>query len=161
MEFMVRARAAGLPLVIARPFNYTGPGQSPQFVIPKLVDHFQRRAETVQLGNIDVEREYNDVRMLCEAYLRLLDARTEPGTYNVCSGRTYDLTAVVATLREVTGHDVRIETSPALIRANEIRRLCGNPARLQRAVGELSAFTLRETLSWMLQVPTGQHPFPP
>jgi GDP-6-deoxy-D-talose 4-dehydrogenase len=150
MEFMVRARAGDLPLVITRPFNYTGTGQAPQFVIPKLVDHFHRRAPIVQLGNIDVEREYNDVRMLCAAYLRLLEPAVSAGTYNVCTGQTYTLHAVLDLLRELTGHDLGVEVDPRLVRANEIHRLCGDPARLRQAVGPLPAYTLSDTLSWML-----------
>lgn len=153
MEFMATARSGELPLVITRPFNYTGPGQAPQFVIPKLVDHFRRKAEAVQLGNVDVEREYNDVRLLCDAYLRLLEPGVPGGIYNVCTGQTYDLGAVIRTLGELTGHSIRVEISPALVRTNEIRRLCGDPARLHQAVGTLPTYALRDTLSSMLQVP--------
>lgn len=155
MEFMARARAGDLPLVITRPFNYTGVGQAPQFVIPKLVDHFRRRAPVVQLGNIDVEREYNDVRMLCAAYLRLLEPAVPAGTYNVCTGQTYTLNAVLDLLRELTGHDIRVEVDPRLVRSNEILRLCGDPNRLLQAAGPLPTYTLRETLSWMLPVLPG------
>lgn len=150
MEFMVRARAGDLPLVITRPFNYTGVGQAPQFVIPKLVDHFRRRTPVVQLGNIDVEREYNDVRMLCAAYLHLLEPAVPANTYNVCTGQTYTLNAVLDLLRELTGHDLRVEVDPRLVRSNEIHRLCGNPARLLQTVGPLPAYPLGDTLSWML-----------
>jgi GDP-6-deoxy-D-talose 4-dehydrogenase len=69
MEHMARSRFTQLPLVVTRPFNYTGPGQSDQFVIPKLVDHFHRRRPRVTMGNLHVQREYNDVRFVCEAYL--------------------------------------------------------------------------------------------
>jgi nucleoside-diphosphate-sugar epimerase len=155
MEFMVRARTAGLPLVITRPFNYTGVGQAPQFVIPKLVDHFRRRAPRVPLGNLDVEREYNDVRFLCTAYLRLLEDAVPAGTYNVCTGVTYGLATVLATLRELTGHEIEVETDPRLVRPNEIRRLCGDPALLERTTGALPAYTLRETLAWMLEAGAG------
>lgn len=150
MEHLARARAGELPLVITRPFNYTGPGQSTQFVIAKLIDHFRRKAPTLPLGNLHVEREYNDVRLVCAAYLRLLEPTVPLDTYNVCSGRTYDLSAVLEMLHEITGHRPEVQVDPALVRPNEIRRLCGNPARLQAAVGSLPAHTLKETLSWML-----------
>ncbi len=153
MEFMAKARAGGLKLVITRPFNYTGIGQSGQFVIPKLIDHFRRRAAEVQLGNLHVEREYNDVRFVCNAYLRLLDPSVPPGTYNVCTGATYDLAGVLAVLQRLTGHSVEVVVNPELLRANEIRRLCGNADLLGRTVGKLTPYSIEQTLSWMLSTP--------
>lgn len=153
MEHMSRTYRDRLPLTIVRPFNYTGPGQHLQFVIPKLVDHFRRRAPVVKLGNTQVEREYNDVRFVCEAYLRLLQREHECETFNVCTGRTYHLMGVIALLRELTGHAIEVETDPALVRANEVHRLCGDPSRLNAAIGELPGFELEQTLAWMLAQP--------
>lgn len=153
MEHMVRARFDDLPLVIARPFNYTGPGQSPDFVIPKLVDHFRRRAPRIALGNLHVRREYNDVRFVCEAYLRLLSAAGSPGTCNVCTGRTYSFDETLDTLQRLTGHRIEVQVDPGLVRANEVHTLCGDPARLQQAIGELPAYSLEDTLRWMLGAP--------
>lgn len=150
MELMARARFPDLPLVVARPFNYTGPGQAPDFVIPKLVDHFRRRAPRVALGNLHVQREYNDVRVVCEAYLRLLESGEDGETYNICTGVTYDFNAVLAILRDLTGHRIEVEADPSLMRPNEVHRLCGDPSRLLATVGPLPARQLEETLAWML-----------
>jgi nucleoside-diphosphate-sugar epimerase len=151
MEHLARARAGSVPLVITRPFNYTGPSQSTQFVIPKLIDHFRRRSARVPLGNLGVEREYNDVRLVCASYLRLLEEGVAPGTYNVCSGRTYKLSAVLEMLARITGHRPEVDLDASLVRANEIQRLCGSPARLRAAIGELPEYALEDTLSWMLE----------
>ena len=151
MELMAQARFPELPLVIARPFNYTGPGQANEFVIPKLVDHFRRRAQKVTLGNLHVQREYNDVRFVCDAYLRLLDRAQQGGVYNVCTGVTYDFNAVIGTLRDITRHDIDVQVDEKLVRANEVHRLCGDPALLIRTVGELPQIPLRDTLAWMLE----------
>jgi GDP-6-deoxy-D-talose 4-dehydrogenase len=150
MELMAQARFPGLPLLIARPFNYTGPGQAKEFVIPKLVEHFRRRARNVTLGNLHVQREYNDVRFVCDAYLRLLGGAPQ-GVYNVCTGVTYDFNAVLGTLREITGHDIDVQVDPRLVRANEVHRLCGDPSLLTRTVGEFAPIPLRDTLAWMLE----------
>ena len=148
VEHMARARHPELPLVITRPFNYTGPGQTLDFVIPKLVDHFRRRASRISLGNLHVRREYNDVRFVCDAYLRLLDA--SPGTWNVCTGRTHSFDELLATLERLTGHHIEVQVDPALVRPNEVHTLCGDPARLRQAIGELPACSLDDTLQWML-----------
>jgi nucleoside-diphosphate-sugar epimerase len=131
MEFMARTYNDQLNLVVTRPFNYTGPGQDSHFLIPKLAAHFAMRAPSIELGNLDVEREFNDVRMVCDAYLLLL-AHGEPGeTYNICSGRPYALRLIIETFARMTSHDLRIEINPAFVRANEVHRLCGDPQKLQ------------------------------
>ena len=151
MELMAKARFPDLPLVIARPFNYTGPGQSPDFVIPKLVDHFRRRAPRVTLGNLHVQREYNDVRFVCDAYLRLLEVPNPAPVYNVCTGRTYDFHTVLQTLRDITVHEMQVEVDPRFVRPNEVHRLCGDPALLRSALGALPEWRLEDTLRWMLE----------
>jgi GDP-6-deoxy-D-talose 4-dehydrogenase len=150
MECMARATAGGLRLVITRPFNYTGPGQSPKFVVPKLVAHFRARADTVMLGNMQVEREYNDVRLTCDAYLKLLDHKVPPGTYNVCTGVTYTLAQLIDRLSVLTGHILQPKIDPAFVRPEEVHRLCGDPTLLQGTVGPLPSFPIDATLQWML-----------
>ena len=148
MEHLARTYADRLPLVLTRPFNYTGPGQAPQFLIPKLVGHVARRAPVVELGNLHVEREYNDIDFVCRSYLHLL-AHGEPlGLYNICTSMTYTLDDVIVRLRRLAGHDIEVRVNPAFVRANEIQRLCGDPARLQ-AVWR-AAVSLDATLASML-----------
>ena len=155
MEHLTRTYADQLPLVLTRPFNYTGPGQAPQFLIPKLVSHFVRRAPVVELGNLHVEREYNDVDFVCRSYLHLLAHGQPEELYNICTDITYTLDDVIARLRRLTGHAIEVRINPAFVRANEIQRLCGDPTRLQavwRTAGDMwpTAASLDATLVRML-----------
>ena len=155
MEYMARTYADRLPLVITRPFNYTGPGQAANFVIPKIVGHFRERRATIELGNIHVEREFNDIRMIGAAYLALLQYGQAAQTYNVCTGQTYNLQSVIAQLSAMTGHALTIHVNPAFVRANEVHRLCGDPRKLNACMAahgiELPAPDLADTLRWMLR----------
>jgi len=152
MEYMLRRYQPLLPLVVARPFNYTGPGQDDRFVIPKLVNHFSDRKASVELGNVSVEREFNDVRLVCEAYLGLLERGDSHQVYNICTGATHSLTDVVAVLSALTGHELEIRVNPDFVRRNEVHRLCGNPAKLESCLGKPTArWTLEDTLRWMLE----------
>lgn len=151
MEHMSRSYLDQLPIVITRPFNYTGLGQAADFLIPKLVNHFAQRATAIELGNLYVEREFNDVRMVCNAYLALLDKGQSGEIYNVCSGQSYTLQQVIEMLTEITGHRLEVRVNSAFIRANEVHRLCGNPRKLLMCVDALSQPELHETLRWMVQ----------
>ena len=70
-----------------RPFNYTGPGQREPYLVPKIVRHFAQRAPVIELGNVDFERDFLDVRIVVDAYARLLEApqARSAGTFNLCS----------------------------------------------------------------------------
>lgn len=151
MEYMTAQYRDRLPLVTVRPFNYTGVGHDERFVIPKLVRHFSMRSKSIELGNLDVEREFNDVRTVCGVYLDLLLHGGEQEVYNICSGRTYSLTEVIDTLAQLSGHRPQIRVNRDFVRPNEVQRLCGNPAKLEACIGKVEHATLEDTLGWMLQ----------
>lgn len=150
MEHMARTYLSKLPVFFVRPFNYTGPGQAASFVVPKMVKHFAQRAAVLELGNLEVEREINDVDFVCEAYLRLLSAAKPGDLYNVCSGQPVALRDILALLAQLSGHQLQVEVNPSFVRANEVRRLCGNPDRLIGRVGEIKLPGLKKTLDRML-----------
>ncbi|WP_175977755.1 NAD-dependent epimerase/dehydratase family protein [Burkholderia sp. BCC1047] len=155
MEYLARLWRDKLPIVVARPFNYTGVGQSPQFLLPKIVGHFQRGERVIELGNIDVERDFSDVRRVVEAYRRLLEQAPAGGVFNVCSGRAVSLKAVIAMMEQIAGYTIDVQVNPAFVRANEVRRLQGDGARLQAAIGPLGDIPLESTLRWMFEAERG------
>ncbi len=131
MEEMAKTFFNRLPIVIARPFNYTGVGQKGNFLIPKLVDHFAKQKPFIELGNLNIEREFNDVNMICDAYLKLLDLGKANEIYNVCSGQARSLQFVMDLLKQITGHNIEIRVNPDFVRASEVHRMVGNPERLK------------------------------
>jgi GDP-D-mannose dehydratase len=102
------------------------------------------------LGNLDVEREFNDVRTVSKIYTNLLKQGIPGQTYNICSGRPVSLRSVIEALKIITGHDLQIKINPEFVRANEVRRLCGSPVKLEACIGKLQHPPLEETLRWML-----------
>ncbi|SDH63473.1 NAD-dependent epimerase/dehydratase family protein [Paraburkholderia phenazinium] len=151
MEYVANLWRGKLPITIVRPFNYTGIGQSPNFLLPKIVDHFRRKAPLLELGNLHVVRDFSDVRMIVRAYGRLLHGDFAGQVFNVCSGAGHALLDVLTIMKELTGFQQEIRVNPAYLRSNEVHRLVGNGGKLQRAIGTLPRISLRETLSWMLE----------
>jgi len=150
MEFLARLWLDRLPIAIARPFNYTGVGQSASFLIPKIVDHFRRRAESIALGNLDVWREFQDVRTIATCYRRLLEVDMPSGrALNLCSGQAWSLREVLETMARIAGYRIDVRTDAALVRASEVRRLRGDPARLTRTLGAPPPIAFEDTLRWM------------
>lgn len=151
MEYMAKTYADRLPIVIARPFNYTGPGHDKAFLIPKLVHHFAIQARTVELGNLNVMREFNDVRMVVKSYLDLLKNGIPNEAYNICTGQAYSLQTVISELEKLSGQTLEVVVNPAFVRANEVHRLCGDPHKLLTATTAINQYQLTDTLRWMLK----------
>ena len=151
MEYMARIWADRLPITFVRPFNYTGIGQSTQFLLPKIVDHFKRRAPVIELGNLDVIRDFSDVRMVVQCYRLLIEAAIRDEAFNICSGIGHSLQEVISMMRKLSGHDLNVVVNPALVRANEIHTLIGSRAKLEAAIGKVDPTPLQKTLRWMLE----------
>jgi nucleoside-diphosphate-sugar epimerase len=151
MEHMARTYADRLPIVLTRPFNYTGVGQAESFLIPKLVAHFAERRPFVELGNLDVVRDFSDVRTVAQAYVRLLCAEVSDAVTNLCSGEGRSLRWVLQQLRELSGHEIEIRVNPAFVRATEVHRLVGSRSRMEAALGSFPFQDFRATLAWMLE----------
>jgi nucleoside-diphosphate-sugar epimerase len=150
MEQMAALWTGKLPITVVRPFNYTGAGQSKQFLIPKIVDAFAQRADSIELGNLDVDRDFSDVRDVVEAYGRLLEASPR-GTFNICSERGCSLREVLRLVSDLSGHEIDVRVNPAFVRANEVKSLRGSAARLRALLPDWQPRPLRDTLAWMLQ----------
>lgn len=150
MEYMARTWLPKLPIVIARPFNYTGIGQTDNFLIPKIVSHFLRKERSISLGNLEVWREFNDVRDVVRAYRELVLRKPIGQTFNVCSGNLISLREVMTLATDLTGHHIEINVNPAFVRANEVTRLGGDCTKLFSLIPDWKPRPLSKTLSWML-----------
>lgn len=151
MEHVVRLWQERVPTTVVRPFNYTGRGQAENFLIPKIVAHFAKAAENIELGNLEVARDFGDVRAVAAAYRGLLQSDAAVGlTVNVCSGVPYSLREVIQLCSEITGHALTVSVNPAFVRANEVKVLCGDNSLLRTLCPDWECPPLRETLEWML-----------
>jgi nucleoside-diphosphate-sugar epimerase len=153
MELMAQLWRDRLPIVVTRPFNYTGVGQRGEFLIPKIVRHFVERHAVIELGNIDVIRDFSDVRDVAAAYVALLNAPA--GTVvNICSGVGTSLRSVIDHCSSTTGHEIDVRVNPAFVRSDEIRQLIGSNRRLSDIVGVEGRRSFAQTLDWMLGTET-------
>lgn len=146
MELMVRTMFSKLPILITRPFNYTGVGQNDQFLIPKILGHFKRREKIVELGNLDVSRDFSDVRDVVASYVALLMSSAESTTVNICSGRATSLNDVIHLMNHISGYKIEVRINQAFVRQNEIKTMCGDNAYLNSLIGSNSRIPFNKTL---------------
>jgi nucleoside-diphosphate-sugar epimerase len=143
--------AQDIPIVVCRAFNYTGPGQTVAFLVPKIVQHYVQRRHDIRLGNLDLYRDLSDVGRVVEAYARLISTSTSSNVVNICSGRSIHLTDIITIMNDLSGHAMRVVSDPALLRKDEPRTLIGSPSKLEALVGPLPNPEFRETLAQMYE----------
>lgn len=151
MEYMVDLYKKRLPIVITRPFNYTGVGQGEKFLVPKIISHFKSKRPVIELGNLDVARDISDVRYVAEVYGELLEAESIDGdVFNICSGTAISLERIVDIAKLKTGHDIEVIVNPDFVRKNELKSLSGNNVKLSTILKTAKRYDFESTLEWML-----------
>ncbi len=139
-----------LPVAIARPFNHTGAGQTPAFVVPKIVNAFRNREKSIHLGNIDTVRDFLDVRDVVNAYVRLIE-NFQPGEiFNIASSRGIIIRDVIAALEKLAGYSLEIIQEEKFCRNSEIQAPIGDFSKINRMLGWSPVYEFSETLEWML-----------
>jgi GDP-4-dehydro-6-deoxy-D-mannose reductase len=140
----------GQRVVIVRPFNHIGPGQSPSFFVPavarRLVEARATGLRDVAVGGLAARRDFTDVRDVVRAYRLAIDRGTSGEIYNVCSGVDVSIGEVADRLREhIYPHAVFVE-DPGLSRPQDVPVLRGDYRRLRAATGWIPMITLDATL---------------
>jgi nucleoside-diphosphate-sugar epimerase len=150
VENIAKIYSHDIPVVVTRPFNYTGIGQSQKFLVPKLVEHFVQKFDEISLGNLDVARDFSDVRTVVWAYGRLLNAGVPGEIYNIASGESRTLASIIEDLQILSSHEIHVKSNEKLLRTGEVLNLRGDASKLWDTVGSPTEITFNSTLRWML-----------
>lgn len=142
--------------VMTRSFNHTGPGQRDIFVLPsfaKQVAEIRRgkRAPELEVGNLDVRRDFLDVRDVCDAYVVLLKKGRMGETYNVCSGDSYRVGDLLNTLCTLAGVHVSIRVDVSRLRPIDTPELRGDPSKMREHTGWTAKMPIEDTLKSLLE----------
>jgi GDP-4-dehydro-6-deoxy-D-mannose reductase len=140
----------GVPVVLVRAFNHTGPGQSSRFLVPALAARIVAAEvagpDELKVGNLDPVRDMGDVRDVVRAY-RLLARHGAPGeAYNVCSGRGVSVRAIAFGLLSMARRELRVVVDPELVRPVDVPVLIGDGSKIRYATGWAPEIDLTRTL---------------
>ncbi|AIY42852.1 UDP-glucose 4-epimerase [Collimonas arenae] len=143
-------------IMIARPFNHIGAGQREDFVISSVARQLARirlglQEPRIQVGDVDVTRDFLDVEDVISAYLSLLEKGQNGEIYNVCSGKEYLIRDMIASMLYLTEIDAAIEQDPSRLRPSDLRRVKGDNRKLTLATGWQPAIPMQQTLLSVLQ----------
>lgn len=141
-----------LPVVRTRTFSHTGPGQRPRFALAGFADQLARidagfAPPEIRVGNLDVTREYGDVRDVVRAYMLLLQRGEAGAAYNVATGHGHKLRDLLDRLVEISGVAATVVVDPSRVRSRDADHLVGDPAKLVSATGWKPLRSIEQTLS--------------
>jgi GDP-4-dehydro-6-deoxy-D-mannose reductase len=131
---------SALDVMVARPFNHTGPGQRDDFAVPRFASQFAKmkagkQAQVMRCGNLSVTRDFLDVEQILAAYFAILKNAKSGEIYNISSGVELSMASVVDTLKVISGIDPRIEQEASAMRPGEQSRVVASCAKLARDTG--------------------------
>ena len=141
----------GLPIVRVRPFNHTGPRQSARFVCSSMAKQVAEvnaglRPPNVAVGNVQLQRDFSDVRDIVRGYHLLLE-KGEPGeVYHLCSGHAVSLDRILHILIAMASKPIEVTAEPSRMRAQEASSLYGDFSKAGQAVGWKPEYELETTL---------------
>jgi GDP-4-dehydro-6-deoxy-D-mannose reductase len=148
-------RAYGVDVVVARPFNHTGPGQLPAYVCAALASQVAaiergRQPPVLAVGNVDPVRDIGDVRDIAAGYVALLERGRKGTIYNLCTGEGASVAEIIAQLRTLARIPMRAHADPARRRARDVDRIVGSHARATADTGWTPRIPLVDTLATVL-----------
>ncbi len=128
-------RSHRLDVTVTRSFSHTGPGQTDTFALPAFARQcaeikLRLRPPVIKVGNLDVIRDFLDVRDVVKAYRLLAEKGRSGETYNVCSGKELPLKGALRSLIDTISIDVRIEPDPDRMRPADVPVLVGDNSKL-------------------------------
>ncbi len=135
-------------VVIARAFHHSGPGQSTDFVLADWASQVKSGAREVVVGNLDVERDFSDVRDIVDGYVILAEHAPECSTVNLASGIARPLHELIGLMTRTTGASVRVD--PGRVRADDVPVFRGD-SRAARDLGWSPRFSIEQTIADLLQ----------
>lgn len=141
-------------IVISRSFSHTGPGQKPIFVcsgFAKQIAEIEKGKEsTINTGDLNIKRDFTDVRDIVKSYLLALEKCNFNTVYNICSGKGYLLRDILDILLSFTDKQINIKTDPDKIRENDMVKMVGDNSKFIRATAWEPEIPIEKTLKDLL-----------
>lgn len=145
----------GFDCVILRAFTHTGPGQARDFVLPHIAAQVaeiekNKRPPLVELGNIDVVREFINVADMVDAYSKAIDGCETGNVYNIATGRGYSIRDAVEIFKRISKTPFEVKIASSRIRPNDNAQLIGNGEKFRQATGWQPHYAFQKTIEDLL-----------
>jgi len=149
-------RSYGLKTIRTRAFNHTGPRRPDVFVTSNFARQiieieYNLRPPVIYVGNLEVVRDFLDVRDVARAYTLALEKGTPGEVYNIARGEGIKISELLDKLVSVSNVDLKIEVDPSRFRVSDVELLVGSPEKFEKATGWRPEIPFEQTLKDLLQ----------
>ena len=151
MEHMARIWSDKFPIIITRPFNCIGVGQSENFLVSKILSSFVAKNSTIELGNIKVARDFIDIRSAAEYYYLLATEGVDGEIYNIASGESHSIECILDLFSQITSHQINVKFNSRFIRDNDPSRITANITKIISLPNSTQPVQFKDTLTWMIE----------
>jgi GDP-4-dehydro-6-deoxy-D-mannose reductase len=145
------SKSYGIKSIITRGFNHTGPRRDDSYVVSnfsKQIAMIEKNLQNpvISVGNLEVKRDFSDVRDVVRAYNLLLQKGTSGESYNICSGRVYSIKEVLDMLLSLSDVKIKINHDPKKLRQNDTLIMKGSYEKLHKQTGWKPEIPFEKTL---------------
>jgi GDP-4-dehydro-6-deoxy-D-mannose reductase len=147
-------RTSGVRVTAVRPFNHTGPGQSPNFVIPALVRRavaLRGTSKSLVIGNTHTIRDFSHVEDVVRGYVALAERGAPGEAYNIASGVGTDMASLAHRILALAGVNAKLQTDPSLVRPADVPALVGSADKLRAATSWAPRHSLDSILEELIR----------
>ena len=144
------ADSFAMDVVMTRSFNHIGPRQPEKFVVSSFAKQLLRikngEQSELRVGNLEIERDFVDVRDVVRAYHLLLESGQAGEVYNVCGGTGWQLSELIGKMSEILGVRPVITVDPERLRPSDPSTIVGSNAKIRRDLGWSPTIGIDQTL---------------
>ncbi|UOG75942.1 GDP-mannose 4,6-dehydratase [Hymenobacter tibetensis] len=143
-------RGYGLDIIMTRSFNHIGPGQKENFVVSsfakQIVAYKAGLIPNIKVGNLDIVRDFLDVRDVVKAYMLLMQNGIGGQVYNICSGNGYSLKQILHMMMSIAGIEVEYSIDKELIRPSDNPIIIGSNKKIKDELGWYPSYSIDASL---------------
>lgn len=150
-----------LDVVLVRTFNHTGPRRPGEYALSGFARQIAEIEKGVKepvlyTGNLNIVRDFLDVRDVVVAYRLALEKCRSGEIYNICSGKGYKLKDLLGILLSLSSAKVNIKTDDRLIRHFDLPCIVGDNSKFVKETGWKIMYDIRDTLKDLLDYYRGE-----
>ncbi len=145
----------GYDVTVTRPFHTTGPKRPERFVCSSFAKQIaliekDRQKPIIFAGNMNIMRDFTDVRDVANAYWLLLKKGKPGECYNICSGKAYSIKNILEILLSLSKVEVKVKARTDRMRSNDVPMFVGDNNKLKKATGWQPKISIVQTLKDLL-----------